>query len=268
MTAAHCHLNLRVLPVSLIIAMTLCSSASSHVFHYAALLNGASEATPNSSPAMGTALVKLNIDVLVMDVDVTFSGLVGDILAADIHAATSMPLTGTSIVATPLPEFSAAGSSGTYERAINLTEESSFDPAFLSNHGSLLFQAINALIFALDERKAYLSIKTSAFPNGEIRGFLIHLPGDFNHNLVVDAADYVVWRESLGDVGEGLAADSNNDNMIDEADYAFWQQNFGRTGFDSGAGRGAAHIPEPAPLALVILGVSLFILRRPRFAPK
>src|SRR5262249_1443813 len=30
------------------------------------------------------------------------------------------------------------------------------------------------------------------------------LPGDFNHNGAVDAADYAVWRDTLGQSGAGL----------------------------------------------------------------
>ena len=35
-------------------------------------------------------------------------------------------------------------------------------------------------------------------------------PGDYNQNGFVDAADYVVWRDTLGQMGAGLAADGNN----------------------------------------------------------
>ncbi len=43
--------------------------------------------------------------------------------------------------------------------------------------------------------------------------------GDYNFNGVVDAADYVVWRDTLGQSGVGLAADGNGDSQIDAADY-------------------------------------------------
>ena len=33
------------------------------------------------------------------------------------------------------------------------------------------------------------------------------LDGDYNVDGVVDAADYVVWRDSLDETGRGLAAD-------------------------------------------------------------
>ena len=40
------------------------------------------------------------------------------------------------------------------------------------------------------------------------------LPGDYNHNGVVDAADYIVWRNSLGQsIAAGTGADGNGDGL-------------------------------------------------------
>ncbi len=47
--------------------------------------------------------------------------------------------------------------------------------------------------------------------------------GDYNHNGVVDAGDYVVWRKSVGQSGSALAADSNGDGVVDSNDYNFWR---------------------------------------------
>lgn len=67
------------------------------------------------------------------------------------------------------------------------------------------------------------------------------LAGDYNHNGVVDAADYVVWRNG----------DSPNPNST--ADYNTWRSNFGAHS-GSGASLGAsAAVPEPASLALAVL---------------
>jgi hypothetical protein len=41
------------------------------------------------------------------------------------------------------------------------------------------------------------------------------LPGDYNHNGVVDTANYTVWRDSLGQTGAGLAADGNGNGVIE-----------------------------------------------------
>jgi hypothetical protein len=55
------------------------------------------------------------------------------------------------------------------------------------------------------------------------------LPTDFNHNGIVDAADYTVWRDQQGQNGWGLAADSNGDGSVNAADLTDWQTDFGRT---------------------------------------
>jgi hypothetical protein len=55
------------------------------------------------------------------------------------------------------------------------------------------------------------------------------LLGDYNQNGVVDAADYVVWRKSLGaNVPAFLGADGNGNGTVDEPDYIVWNANFGR----------------------------------------
>lgn len=76
------------------------------------------------------------------------------------------------------------------------------------------------------------------------------LAGDYNDNGVVDAADYTVWRDSLGATGTGLAADGNNNNVIDQADYNVWRTNFGQTAATGGAL--AAAVPEPHALLALL----------------
>src|SRR5262245_24990212 len=53
------------------------------------------------------------------------------------------------------------------------------------------------------------------------------LPGDFNGNDVVDGADYVVWRNTLGSTTQ-LAADANGNGIVDPVDYQILRQNFGK----------------------------------------
>src|SRR5690606_27607676 len=45
---------------------------------------------------------------------------------------------------------------------------------------------------------------------------LVRLPGDFNRDGNVDAADYLVWRNSVGlEVGPGTLGDGNGDSRVD-----------------------------------------------------
>ena len=48
---------------------------------------------------------------------------------------------------------------------------------------------------------------------------VIPLAGDYNHDDIVDAADYAVWRNTNGQSGTGLAADGNGDGFVNSLDY-------------------------------------------------
>src|SRR5262249_47488011 len=78
------------------------------------------------------------------------------------------------------------------------------------------------------------------------------LPGDYNHDGIVDAADYTVWRDSLGEAGTGLAADGDNDGAVTMLDYQVWQQNFGQSSGGMGARHGGV-VPEPTSRVLALL---------------
>jgi hypothetical protein len=62
-------------------------------------------------------------------------------------------------------------------------------------------------------------LQTSAGPS---------LPGDYNGNNVVDAADYVLWRKALGSsVATYSGSDGNGNGAVDVGDYGVWRSNFG-----------------------------------------
>ncbi|MEO2045165.1 MAG: hypothetical protein ABGX16_01160 [Pirellulales bacterium] len=54
------------------------------------------------------------------------------------------------------------------------------------------------------------------------------LPGDYSLNGIVDAADYTIWRDTLGSTTD-LRADGNFDNVVDQEDYDYWRVRFGNT---------------------------------------
>ncbi|MEX0612394.1 MAG: hypothetical protein WD229_09755 [Pirellulales bacterium] len=76
----------------------------------------------------------------------------------------------------------------------------------------------------------------------------VALPGDFNHDGTVDAADYVVWRKNPGDI-------------YTPDDFNVWRANLGQT---SGSGSLADDaVPEPTAAAMLIAGIlSMFSRRR------
>jgi hypothetical protein len=86
------------------------------------------------------------------------------------------------------------------------------------------------------------------------------LPGDYNNNGIVDAADYVVWRKMLGQTGTGLAADGNNYGVVNPADFDVWRAHFGET-VGSGAGAIAnAAVPEPATTVMLLFAAAGWLL--------
>src|SRR5262249_17400324 len=73
--------------------------------------------------------------------------------------------------------------------------------------------------------------------------------GDYNHNNIVDAADYSVWRDHLGQhVSTYSGADGNGNGIIDSPDYDVWKANFGHMP-GSGSGSAALALTTEAPLA-------------------
>ncbi len=78
---------------------------------------------------------------------------------------------------------------------------------------------------------------------------------DLNGNGVVDAADYTVWRDSLG--ATGLTpfdrGDANGDGNVTAEDYTIWRDAFGQSVPSAVV---ATSTPEPAAVLLAALAVS------------
>lgn len=86
--------------------------------------------------------------------------------------------------------------------------------------------------------------------------------GDYNGNGTVDAADYTLWRDNLGDDSSVLGGTGSGAATVVQADYDLWNLNFG----SPTAGRSAA-VPEPSSLRFAVMGLaSLFTAWRGRFA--
>jgi hypothetical protein len=83
------------------------------------------------------------------------------------------------------------------------------------------------------------------------------MPGDYNGDGNVDARDYAVWRETMGQSGAGLAADGNNDGEVDALDYEMWALFYGQS--IAGSGATAANVPEPASVFLWLIAMAGFV---------
>jgi hypothetical protein len=105
------------------------------------------------------------------------------------------------------------------------------------------------------------ALDVAAIPWAEAQ---INVAGDYNRDGIVDAADFPVWRDSLGQEGVGLSADGDGNHIVDADDYAFWKQRFGEKSelrFILGDGAGnivTAVVPEPnSPVAICAAAVML-----------
>lgn len=81
------------------------------------------------------------------------------------------------------------------------------------------------------------------------------VPGDYNGNNIVDAADYTVWRD-----GGPLLNEAVTPGVVDQEDYNFWKTHFGDV---PGAGSlaGGSAVPEPGSIALAAIGGGLLLSR-------
>jgi len=118
-----------------------------------------------------------------------------------------------------------AGAYGFFARHTSNLYRSSEPMLLVFNHGVFDYEQMTA---------AALAINLAAT-----------LPGDFNRDDVVDAADYTVWRDGLG-------ATYTPDH------YNVWKTHFGQSASGS-AGAAAAAVPEPASAVLLVGGTSVFL---------
>jgi hypothetical protein len=159
---------------------------------------------------------------------------------------------------------------GTWEQAdnVNASRVTEFNPSgstALPGGGTVL--NLGALV---DVAGAPLRADEFAFSFSLVGG---DAAGDYNENGVVDAADYVVWRNSF----PGTTSLPNDDTPgVGQDDYTRWRQNFGNTGggvgrtmngivvigsLPMGLGGSIGPVPEPATMSAAIAALSLLLVR-------
>ncbi len=78
------------------------------------------------------------------------------------------------------------------------------------------------------------------------------LPGDYDGNGIVDAADYTIFQDNFGGDSSVLNGNGSGAATVVQADYLRWKDNFG----SSGSANNAA-IPEPGSMVLLVLQAGL-----------
>lgn len=83
------------------------------------------------------------------------------------------------------------------------------------------------------------------------------LPGDYNQNGTVDAADYTLWRDNLG---SPTSLPNDDTPGVAQDDYERWKSRVGQTG--AGGGQLSA-VPEPSGFLLLLAALPAVFLRSP-----
>lgn len=150
------------------------SAMSAGAANYSTILTGPQEEPPNTSPGIGASTISFDPAAHTLEINVTFSGLIGETNAAHIHCCTPAPRTGIAGVLTELPTLSGfplAVRNGVYSQTYDTSLASSWNPAFLSTWGGSTTFAEAAFESGLMAGTAYFNIHTSYAPTGEVRGF-------------------------------------------------------------------------------------------------
>ena len=164
-------------PLAVLAALCLTSGglAQAAVIEFGATLG------PEAAGATGSGTVLLTYDdvALTLGIDASWSGLSGTTTVSHIHCCTAVSGTGTAGVAvTPgtLPGFPVGVTAGTYTVVIDLDDPANYTAGFLAFGGGTADGARAALLAAFYAGTAYFNIHTTAYPGGEIRGFLQPVP--------------------------------------------------------------------------------------------
>ncbi len=85
--------------------------------------------------------------------------------------------------------------------------------------------------------------------------------GDFNNNGIVDAADYIMWRNASP---TATLPNDGTPGVVDGSDYSDWRTNFGKSAPISSTSLGTQLAPEPADVLLLFMAILLGSLARNR----
>jgi hypothetical protein len=121
---------------------------------------------------------------------------------------------------------------------------------FITGSGNALFEPLNVL--RIDGTVDRIVFTNQGNPDGTpALQFASTNFGDYNYNGVVDAADFVIWRKSLG-------------TTYTLGDYEVWRAHFGNTVPSGSQFTGVSSVPEPATMWMAYFGFALIATVRLR----
>jgi hypothetical protein len=159
------------------LALSLAMSASAS----AVTLEFAGTFAPEAVGATGTGSFSMtwDTDTNVIVLSAVWSGTSGNSTASHIHCCTTSPGTGNVGVATEVPTFVGfplGVTGGTYNSTRDMDLAASWNPAFITANGGTVAGAISAMLFGLQNDRAYFNIHTTTFGGGEIRARIEVVP--------------------------------------------------------------------------------------------
>jgi len=166
----------RLLPGFMMVALSLSFALPAHAAkpQYRAALTGASESPENGSAGTGNVRITVDPEDHTLRIQGMFGGLLAKTTGAHLDVPASNPANGT-IAATAIPAFSGfpvGVKSGSFNKTLDLTQKSTYNPAFLSANGGSASRAEKALLAMLAAGKGFFNLTTAGMPGGEIGGFL------------------------------------------------------------------------------------------------
>jgi serralysin len=231
-----------------------------------------------------TKLVGASADVLTQTVSPTATDFVSISNASDVdfYSFTVSAASTLSALLTPRGGVFAQGSADQNQPAttFDANSRSNLALAILAANGTTVLAAASANPAGIAESIAKLVLPSAGTYYAEVTGaddtiqlyelgltatqLATILPGDYNHDGVVDAADYAVWRDTLGQsVSAGSGADGNGDGLVTQADYSVWRGHFGQAAA-GGASLASNHVPEQPSILLALAGLLADVVVRRR----